>query len=299
MSTMGALGFVERDAVARVAPLGVRFWDSVVCAFITEGLVVSHSWARGTRKRTAIVNHASVFVLAGLPDLHDLEFADHPTLTQAGARAGDADYWRLIPSLARSYRIDVVDMSGRFLPFWFDAPLPHRGLFELAYGSPLSSPPASRAGAVPLFSSPARTPPSGAGTVRAQLREPSGTPAAWALLEVAPVGAQPVRALADEQGRVVAIVPYPAPSSTAGSPPSGRARPLAEERWELDVRCFYDRSSPPGEPPNIGRVLEQAPASLDLELSPPETIELAFGRDLVLRTPGRSEVLVTPASSPP
>jgi hypothetical protein len=287
---------VER--IARVSPLGVRFWDAASSRFVSDGLTVSYSWGNGTRRRTAVTNRASVYVLADLPGLRELEFGDHPALTQAGAKPGDAEYWGLIPGLARTYRIDVVDTLRRFLPFWFEARLPFRGLFEPGCGSALS-PPAPGNEAVPLFSAPSRPAPAGSGVVRAELVEPSGAPAAWALLEVTAAGAPPVRGLADERGQVAVIVPYPEPSAAAVSPLAGGTRRLAEERWDVTVRCFYDRPSPPEEPPELCRVLEQAPAFVDLDASPPEALQLAFGRDLVLRTSGGSQVLVTPAASPP
>jgi hypothetical protein len=292
------VAFGTDEAVTRVTPLGVRFWDAVGSRFVTDGLVVSHSWNHRTRTRTAVVNHASVFVLADLPGLRALEFGDHPTLAQAGALPGDDTYWSLVPGLARRYRIDVVDTLGRFLPFRLDAALPFRRLFDGACGSPLS-PVGPGSPAVPLFSAPSRVAPAGFGVVRAELVGESGEPAAWALLEVAANGGPPVLGMADDRGCVAVLVPYPEPSAAAVSPLAGRTRTLAQERWDVSVRCYYDRSSPAGEPPQLCRVLEQAPASLDLDVSPPEARELGFRRDLVLRTRGGSRVLVTPAASPP
>ncbi len=132
--------------------------------------------------------------------------------------------------------------------------------------------------------------------VRATLREPSGAPAAWAVLEVRPDGGEAALGMADEHGRVALPIAYPAPAHTAGSPLRGSRRPLAEERWHLSIACRYDRSCPPILAPDLCSALEQAPAALELQ---GVALELAYGRDLVLRTPGHSEVLVLAAASPP
>ena len=149
---------------------------------------------------------------------------------------------------------------------------------------------------MPLFSGPARPEAAGWGVVRAQLREPSGRKAAWALLEVTPDGAPAAVGMADHAGRVAVAVPYPEPSATAGSPPRGTSRPLSAERWPVRITCRYGGTVPATRAPDLCRALEQAPAALDLGSAP---LELAYGRDLVLRTPNRSELLVVAAASPP
>jgi hypothetical protein len=309
--------FVARDTVRRVAPLGVRFWDAAMSRPVADGLVVRYvwtqeprSWARDSKSTVAVVNNDAVWVLSDLPGLRDLEFGFAPEL--AGAEPGTDTYWAKVAEptlkLARTYRIEVRDLLNRFLPFTFEAKLPHRGLFELppeggtSPVSPLDAAPA----ALPLFSQPARPSPPGAGVVRAQLAEQSSpleehpSPAAWALLEVSAPGAPPVLGLSDPKGGVVVFYPYPEPSATSGSPPSGRARPLAQESWDLQISCRYGRCSPPDTPPDLLAVLDQPPAALELESSPLGDVpRLAFGRELVLKSPGRSDLLVSPPTSPP
>lgn len=293
-------GFVARDTLARVTPLGVRFWDPVASRVAAEGLRVEVASKLLRTRRSAWANRLGTFVVGGLPGLLDLELGTHDDLAAAGAAPGDAAYWSIVLGLARRYTVEVRDQLGRFVPFAFDADLPFRGLWMPAGSSPPSSPPGADIAAVPLFSATTRAAVPGFGVVRAQLAEPSGRKASWALLEVALAGAEPVLGLADAAGGVAVFVPYAEPAATGVSPPRGRRRPLAEERWPVTLRCFYDRSCPPDELPDLGRALRQAPAALDLDASPLEPpLELAFGRDLVLRTRGRSEVLVIPAASPP
>jgi hypothetical protein len=257
------------DTVTLVTPLGLRFRDAATGRLVTGGLDVRHG------DRAAVVTPSGVWSLSHLPGLHELETG-----------AGDDAYWAAVTP--RAFDIDVADPQGRYLPLRLQAQAPFRGLFQPVCGSPPLAD-------VPLFAAPSQPPPPGFGIVRAQLREPSGAPAAWAILEVRPDGAAAARGMADERGAVAVPLPYPEPSATAGSPPRGSQRSLAADRWTLHVDCRYDRACPPERPPDLCDALDQAPATLDLQ---GVTLELAYGRDLVLRTPGHSEVLVTAAASP-
>ena len=260
---------VVLDSVTIVTPLGLRFRDVATGRVVTGGLDVRH------RDRTAVLTPSGVWALSHLPGLHELETGE-----------GDAAYWASVTP--RAFEVEVADPRRRYLPLRLQTNAPFRGLFQPVCGSPLLAD-------VPLFAAPSQPPPAGFGIVRADLREPSGAPAAWAILEVRPDGATMALGMADERGVVAVSLPYPKPSATAGSPPRGIQRSLADERWMLQVACRYDRSCPPERPPDLCDALDQAPATLDLHGVTPE---LAYGRELVLQTPGQSEVLVTAAASP-
>jgi len=275
--------FTASEVVTIVTPLGLRFRDAATGRVVGDSLDVRHTPAGGERTRTASVSPSGVWALHSLPGLRELE-----------AGAGDDAYWAAVPALAREFEIAVDDRAGRYLPLRLQAQAPFRGLFEPTCGSPPSSP-LSAGDDIPLFRAPWYQGPPGYGIVRAELREPSGAPAAWAVLEVRPHGAPAALGLADDRGQVAVPVPYPGPSATAGSPPRGSQRPLAAERWALTVECRYDRSCPPHLAPDLCAALDQAFAALDLESATPE---LPFGRDLVLHSTGRSELLVTAAASP-
>lgn len=255
------------DSVTIVTPLGLRFRDAATGRIVSDGLVVRHE------TRTAVLTPSGVWALSGLPGLHELETG-----------AGDDAYWAAVQP--RTYEVEVTDTRSRYLPLRLQAEAPFRGLFEPVCASPPLAD-------IPLFLAPSQPPPPGFGIVRAQLVEPSGAPAAWAIVEIRPDGAGAALGMADERGAVAVPLPYPEPSATAGSPPRGSQRSLAAERWALHVSCRYDRSCPPERAPDLCVALDQAPATLDLP-----TVELAYGRELVLRTPGHSEVLVTAAASP-
>jgi hypothetical protein len=191
--------------------------------------------------------------------------------------------------------VSVRDPERRFLPFTFEADLPFRGLFELPCESPPHSPLAGRVGALPVFSTAWRPIPAGATVARAQLVDAvTGKPAASALLEVTVAGAT-FRGLADARGNVVVVLPYPEPAGSIGSPPGGTAVPFTQQRWPVTVACSYGRVGSPPDPPDLCHVLEQPPAALDVA----GPLELAYGRELVLRAAAGSEVHVTPAVSPP
>lgn len=140
------------------------------------------------------------------------------------------------------------DPAGRFLPFAFDADVPARGLFN--WLAPWTSPPQPWASPtehgsspsamverVPLFSSPTRPVSEPLAAVRAQLRE-LGTerPAAWCLLTASIDSTVRGIGLADQEGRVAVLFPYPdRPRPTLASPPL----PTNDFRWNTELTAYY------------------------------------------------------------
>jgi hypothetical protein len=277
------------EIVTRTAPLGVRPWDAVSGRAITDGLVLTEL----RRGRAATPNRSGVFVF------HDL-----PGLRESASGSGDDAFWAQPPATA-SFELELVDLERRFLPFRFAADAPARGLFREQCPHAFSPPEVDVPG-VPLFSAPSRLVPPGLAAVRAELWDVElDAPAAWAVLEVTPYGAPAVRGVADAQGRVLVLLAYPEPHWPGSSPPPG-SRALADQTWPLELGVRYDPagSSPPlpdpaaGVAPDLCAVLGQAPATLLDSLSPATLLTgatLAFGRQLTLRTPGRSDLLVSTA----
>lgn len=273
---------LERDP--HVTPLGLRFRDTVTGETVSDGLVVSHPVTRPPGRASALVTPSGFFAASGFPGLRAAELG-----------AGDDAYWDDPPATGR-YEIEVHDTLGRFHSFRFEAELPARGLFQLAcvesYSPPLGD------GAVPLFSTPARTVPGGLGVLRADLWDADAdAPAAWAVLEVTPDGGETVVGLADARGSVAVILPYPEPTALEASPPSRRLS-LAEQTWSLDLRVLYEPASPVPALPDLCDVLGQSEATLVADDSPPAALTnatLEFGRELVVRSSGRPELLVLPA----
>jgi hypothetical protein len=273
----------------RTAPLGVRPWDAVTASAVTDGLrltEVRHGVA-------ATPNRSGVLVFHDLPGLHESAYG-----------SGDDAFWAAPPASGR-FLLELVDGERRFLPFRFAADAPARGTFR-EHCPHASSPPEVDVPGLPLFSAPSRPAPPGSAVVRADLWDVAlDAPAAWAVLEVTPAGAPTVRGIADERGRVVVLLAYPEPHWAGSSPPPG-SRALADQTWSLQLGVRYDPAgaSPPlpdpaaGIAPDLCAVLGQGAATLLEDLSPATPLTgavLAFGRQLTLRAPGRSVLLVSPA----
>lgn len=277
------------ETVTRTALLGMRPWDAVTGRAITEGLRL-----RELRHGVAATpNRSGVFVFHDLPGLRD-----------SACGSGDESFWASPPA-SGSVLLELVDGERRFLPFRFDAGAPARGIFR-EHCPHASSPPEVDVPGLPLFSAPSRPLPPGLAAVRADLWDLTlDVPAAWAVLEVTPAGAPTARGIADEQGRVVVLLAYPEPHWPGSSPPPG-SRALADQTWSLQLGVRYDPAgagpSPPhpapGVAPDLCAVLGQGAAMLLEALSPATPLTgatLAFGRQLTLRTPGSSVLLVSPA----
>ena len=272
------------ERVSLPAPFGVVFWDFATQTAVADGLDVSIALAgRPQTARGLIVNRNSVWLAPALPGRSANELA-----------TGD---WNAI---RRTYRVEVVDRSGRFLPFAFDAELPSRGLYEwpgwnaspplpLAPLGAEDSPPQISPKRIPLFSSPARAAPPSTAEVRCELVDAAtGSPAAWAVVTVSCDDVTRGIGLADRDGRAAIHFPYPERPrpSLATSPPA-----ITDFRWPLDVAVFYHPvDGVPPEAPNLADVMAQLGHQrdpLDSALSPPQVLPpqlLTFGRPLTLRT---------------
>ncbi|MGC2776546.1 MAG: hypothetical protein WA418_13035 [Bradyrhizobium sp.] len=236
------LRVLERNL--RRAPFGLRLWDLAGATHLIDGLEIDVT-LRGRRQPAAraSVNRSGVYYALGLPGLRDFELSD----------AGDETAWR--PAL-RAYRVEVRDPLDRFLPFAFDADLPARGLFNrlmpgTAPTSPpaFGSPPAFMVDGVPLFSTPSRPVPEPLAAVRAQLREiGSDRPAACCLVTVSVNGTVCGIGLADREGRVAILFPYPdRPRPTLTSPPS----PANDFKWNVELTAYYVPPPPDASTPEV------------------------------------------------
>lgn len=291
---------VER--LAKVAPIGLRFWDAVSEKPVGDGLVVTaYPQDQPWRRTEAFVNNSSVYVLRDLPGLRDVEYG-----------SGDESFWRN-PPVRRVFTMEVTDAGGRFQPFQFTVTTPTRGVFVLE--DPLGESPPRHPEGVPLFSSPARIVPAGMAVIRADLREPAspsgvtGRPAAWALLEARYEGHVVARGVSDEEGRVALIFAYPEPQRDPFSSPPGSS--LLDQEWSIQLTAAYEPLTPAPAIPDLSHLLTQGPATLWRlwTVSPRRQIldvaQLRFGEELVLRSidpitnERMGELLITPAGSPP
>jgi hypothetical protein len=284
-------GAAVLDRVTRVTPLGIRFWDPVTARVVADGIAVCvYSKDMPERRRFARANAIGTFVLPRLPGARDLAVEDG---------AGDAAYWRAVEP--RPFIIEVHDSHDWFQPFSIEQPLPARGLATPPC-LPSASPPID---AVPVFSTPSRPVPDGMTVLRADVstrvpgrREPA--PASWAVLEVRVAGQPPAYGVADRNGRIAVIVPYPEPLTTpvrSGSPPHAPGQSLWDQEWPVDVAAFYDPVAPPADVPDLCSTLAQGPAMVWSDTSATRPLPrqtLRYGQELIVRNP-----FITTAGSPP
>jgi len=311
----------QLERLTLVAPLGLRFCDFSSGTFVGDGLDVQvYPSGNPTQKVSAFANRKGVYVLHHAPGLRDLEHGD-----------GTQAYWDNLPP-PRNFVIEVSDNERRFQSFQFTAGLPVRGVYEWTDPG-LGSPPAGVKG-IPLYSSPVRSVPAGMAVLRADLWDASNDIAAsWAVLEASLNDRTIARGIADEQGRIAVIFPYPAPRSFSissppgsplGSPPTAGTLALTEQVWSLRLRAFYTTDRPLASPPNTFAANSTLP-ELRFTLSQPEATiwadtilseplleaSLQYGHELVLQSkaatsqpsppsPTRQSVLfITPGVSPP
>jgi hypothetical protein len=151
--------------------------------------------------------------------------------------------------------------------------------------------------ALPLFSAPSREAGGGLAAVRATLWDAAaGAPAAWALMEVRVPGQPTVRGLADREGRVALVFPYPEPAAFAEQSPPPPAGPFSRHEWPLQLFASYAPRRPAPPRPSLPAALAQPRATLwaDAARTVPLTrATLRAGQELVVRS------FEAPAASPP
>lgn len=279
------------ESVTRVAPFGVMFYDPATASPAVADLVVTCS-SPGAGRASAVRTPSGAYALYGLPGL-----------AAAERGTGDDAFWRAPPATG-IYRIQVADPGGAFLPVSFDATLPVRGLFTAACGfagtPPWQPVPGQAAPVVPLFSAPARPVPPGAAVVRAQLTLPDGSPASWALLELSMPDGSTALGAADDAGRATVVFSYPEPPGFNVLPSSNLPR-LSDQTWQLPIAGDFGSGSGgpvagPGGVPDLCDLLGQGPVRMAADGSgnPLTTVQLRYGRELVVATAGRSTLLISP-----
>jgi hypothetical protein len=308
---------LKLDRLTKVAPLGLRFCDLSSGTLIGDGLDVRvYASGNPATKVSALANRRGVYVVHHAPGLRDLEHGE-----------GNEEFWQNVT--AKNFVIEVNDIERRFQPFQFTASLPVRGVYK--WVGPVFSSPPTPVESIPLYSSPVRSVPAGMAVVRADLWDAaSDTAASWAVMEATLSDRVIARGIADEQGRIALIFPYPAPrpfsissppASPLGSPPTATSAPLTEQVWPIGLRAFYTPERPLLSPPNPLPTNRELP-ELRFTLSQPEATiwadaaiseplleaSLRYGHELVLQSQAatsppsqarQSVLFITPAVSPP
>jgi hypothetical protein len=252
------------EEVTRTAPLGIRFADAVLSAPVRGGLVVRARHRDGGPWTRARESSSGVHGFVTLPTTRT---AERRPVAEFGA--------------AEPYIVEVVDLRGRFLPMRVEA----------------SAPVALAGGTVLLFPSPDRPVPPGFTAVRATLRyEDADVPAAsgrrvrpsrhaFATLTLDGVAHD---GIADGGGELVVVVPLA--EVEAGIP-------LSAQTAEGVLRVRFDPGLAPDPTPLplLEDIVDQpvvpvvgAATALDLPVA------LDYHDDVILRSPGRSELLLQP-----
>jgi len=291
------LPFVWSDRVTVVAPLGLRFWDAVSESVVGESLIVyASSTDVPPRRIRAFMNPSGIHVFRDLPGLREFENG-----------TGGAAFWAEHPP-RHEFIIEVEDRMRQFQPFSFRVRLPVRDV--LLWECDSSRSPSTPVAAVPLFSTPNRAVPGGFAVIRAELWDAvTESPAAGAMLEAVLPASSPVRGLADREGRVAVIFPYPEPppetfASPPASPPHGAGMSMFSQAWDVELRAYYAPRLPTPAIPDLCDALMQPEATLRAESTSTQSLGtqvLHFGRELIIRSAGavNGRLLVAPVGSPP
>ena len=285
-----------------VTPLGIRFRDVALNTPIRDGLVAfvkARQLEEGPRPVAA--NASGVFGFHALPLLHGFEYP-----SDSGAPIAQPSF---------PFVVMAADRYGRFLPVVFGVELPLTGL---------ASPPAIDLDpdAAPLldaymFSAPTRPVTTGFAAVRADLRDhDTDTPAAHALIRVT-LANRTLLGTADDQGRVLVLLPYPLLEQLRlGSPPGSGQQPPYKQSWPVSIEVWYRRDLPTpfGEAavlpppwttlPGLRGILEGQDSALiwPTEAGPPVTTwtgDLTYDHELVVRTGTTSQLWISRGASPP
>lgn len=286
MTNSAAPNLRQMEEIVILAPLGIRFWDVASDSRVDEDLIVRARPAASPREiSTAQANRSGIYTFRNLSRLHDVEY---PATRVLGTGA---------PLPSRPYIVDVQDQLGRFVPVAFRVDLPFLGVFP---AGPLGGAPADSTPGFFLFSAATRTPPAKLAVARITLLlEATGEPAANAIVELTLPDGSLVNAIADADGQVTAMFPYPAFAASLATPMTPE-QARAPATWSLSLRVLFEaaRQTPllPDLPPDIAELLQQAPVNIWPTVAGPSVnqldVTLVFGRETILRTENQPHLLV-------
>jgi hypothetical protein len=284
------------EVLQRNVAIGVRFWDPAAATSVVDGLIVNVFPRSNPRARKqALPNRIGIYVAHSVSGLKDFEFDAADPAEQAWTNA--------TKSPLAAYRIEMRDPFGRFHPLALDADLPVRGLisvFAPALSPPppiivpgdTGSPPSIVSQYIPLFPVTSRPVPHPLAVVYAQLREFQGTRVpAWSLLGVSIHGILRGLGLADRQGRVAVMFPYPEPPRIPlASPPEARS----DFSWTVQLSAYSSTASPAltedaPEIPDLADILAQLAtpcAVIESTLPSSSALRLNYRIPLTARTAG-------------
>ena len=292
-----SLELTPLETVSHKALLGIRFWDTATDSQIAEGLLVTlYSEDNSRRKIHARKTRSGVYGFFNIPGMFIQETQDQDDLSS--------------PVPIKTFVVEVQDLQQRYTPaaFSVDLPLPYNGIFLVDddTGSPANSPKGFN-----LYSSVTRKPAAQFTFLRGDLVDRNtGEAAAHALVRVENDDGFSWYSVADENGKFAVMLPYPLLNISFGSsPPTSDGVRLFERTWTVNVTVMYEPLSldelPGTDLPDYSSILSQGQALLYME-SPQTDVgevnelqaELVYGRDLVIKTAGYSELYISATGSP-
>lgn len=291
-----------QEKMILTAPLGLRFWDAASASMLIEGLSVTvYAQNQPQQCVKAYMTPHGVYALRDLPGMRAIKYGQ-----------GGADFQNNseVTPAAKPFIVEVVDTwpEARFLPFSFSLLLPNKGIYRWEVEADTLATDSRKEAPIPLYSAPTRSVPGGMAVLRVELQEATtGKAAAWAVLEAqlpVPTGSPPVtvRGLADWQGRVALVFPYPMPVKDTPTSPD---IPLSQQEWQLPLQARYvpsqavRLSSAGSALPDLREVLKQPAASLWNNFAsrqPFSSALLQFGREAVAHSQDLSVLLITAAA---
>jgi hypothetical protein len=198
--------------------------------------------------------------------------------------------------------VEAIDGQRRFSPLVFAVNVPFEGVFPTAT---LSSPEESGHPGCWLFAAPSRSDVPATAAIRAHLTEAnSETPAAYAVVDLS-VGGETWHGVADDQGRVLILFPYPDFTSPMNF--TSPVTTMPPQSWPVSIRVRYQpgvQETPDGAAvPDIQSLFSQAMADIWLtESGVTDTVlalDFKFGEKPVLRTDDRAYLWLSASASPP
>jgi len=288
------------ETISNKTLFGLRFWDPALNLQIKSGLHTTlHPFDKPEKKVLATCTKSCNYVFNNIPGLRAFEtgLADIPDSAVS-------------PPVSKPYVLEVRDTRQRFsdVALTVDLPLPYSGLFltDDTSGSPADTPPGFN-----LYSAINRAPGPQYTVVRGELIDRNTQQAATnALVRVTTEDGFNWFGTSGLDGKFVVMMPYPFLNLPFNSsPPTSDGVRLFERIWPINVDVFYAPLSlvslPGSQTPDYTSVLSQDQALIYTETPETDTGEvsvfetdLVYGRDLIIKTTGFSQLYISPTGSP-
>lgn len=288
------------ETVSRNTLLGIRFWDPALDEQIRSGLHATlHPINNPQKKISATQTRSGVYAFNEIPGMFNLE-------TQTDIEDIDSSS----PVQTKQFVLEVNDPKQRYAgaALLVELPLPYKGIF-LVDDIPAS--PDTAPSGFNLYSSVNRNNATQFTFVRGELiQRDTLQPAANAVVRVETEEGNSWFGISDAKGRFAVMMPYPYINIAFGSSPStSDSTRLFQRTWTVSINILYESPAQTvlngTDLPDYSSVLNQEQAFIYTES--PETdlgevlempADIVYGRDLIIKTEGFSELYISQTGSP-